>query len=157
MKLPKKQKLLIGLAAAGIVLVVVFLMLRKTPKTSEDNANNPTPTAVAVPTVDSSVKVALTPSSAGKEVTLDITDIPSGTQSIDYELSYQTSQEGLQGVIGTITLTNETEYQKKITLGTCSSGTCVYHHVVGDIKLTLKFSGSYGEKLFEKSYPVTQQ
>jgi len=57
-------------------------------------------------------------------------------------------------VIGTIALNSESEYLKKITLGTCSSGKCVYHEVVGKIKVSLKFTGSYGEKIFEKEYEL---
>ena len=84
---------------------------------------------------------------------LKVGNIPKNTQSIDYELSYQTAQQGLQGVIGTVT-SEKDNFEKKLTLGTCSSGTCVYHQVVGKIKLTLKFTGEYGEKIFEKEYAI---
>lgn len=151
MKFNKKYLAVVSIVVF-IVIVVGMLMLRKA-----NNAPTPTsqqPTEAVIPTIDSSVKVDLTSSTGGKEVLLEIKNIPSGTQTIDYELSYQTKQQGLQGVIGTITLNNEPEYQKKITLGTCSSGKCVYHEVVGKIKLSLKFTGSYGEKVFEKEYEI---
>lgn len=142
----------------GGVFLVLFVLSsywlligRKANNTNKDEQM--TPTEMIIPTIDSSVKVSLT-SVNGKEVSLSITGIPSGTNSIDYELSYQTAQQGLQGVLGTIQIDNESEYDKKLTLGTCSSGACVYHQVVGKIKLTLKFNSDKGEKIFEKEFEI---
>lgn len=112
------------------------------------------PTEEVLPTVDSSVKVSLEGVNGNKEVNLTVSGIPGNTDSVDYELSYQTASQGLQGVIGTVVTTGKSKFEKKLTLGTCSSGTCVYHQVVGKIKLTLKFSGDYGEKIFEKEYEL---
>ncbi len=142
----------------GGVFLVLFIISsywlligRKTNSTNKDE--QVTPTEMVIPTIDSSVKVDLT-SVNGKEVALSITGIPSGTNSIDYELSYLTAQQGLQGVLGTIQIDNVSEYDKKLTLGTCSSGACVYHQVVGKIKLTLKFNSDRGEKIFEKEFEI---
>jgi len=143
--------MIIGGVLVVLILIGVLVLRRGATKSS---TISPGPTEAVIPTVDSLVKVDLVSSQPGKEVALSIKNIPMSTQTIDYELSYQTRQQGLQGVIGTITLTNETEYEKKLTLGTCSSGTCVYHQVVGKIKLTLKFTGGYGEKIFEKEYEL---
>lgn len=123
---------------------------KQTPKVTQS-----LPTQEIIPTVDSSVKVSLAAQTGSKELILGINSIPTGTNTIDYELSYQTAQQGLQGVIGTISVSNnKNNYQKSITLGTCSSGKCVYHQVVGKIKLTLRFNGDYGEKIFEKDYEI---
>lgn len=150
MKLSKQHMMIIG--GGLVLLVLVGILVFRGKGNAKQNITSTEPTEAVIPTIDTSVQVNLTSSSGGKEVSLDIKGIPSGTQTIDYELSYQTKQQGLQGVIGTITLTNESEYQKSITLGTCSSGKCVYHEVVGKIKLSLKFTGSYGDKIFEKEY-----
>lgn len=152
-----KNKKMVG-GVLGIVIVIIlvlgFLFMRNgqsTPKTSTVLS----PTAEAIPTVDSSVKVNLAYSVPGKEAKLTIDGVPSGTTSMDYELSYQTAKQGLQGVIGTIsTDTSNSMYEKKLTLGTCSSGTCVYHEVVGKIQVTIRFNGSYGEKLFQKEFSL---
>jgi hypothetical protein len=152
MKLKKSQLVLIGGVTAILLLVGILIVRGTGPSKKEIQTVEPTETVI--PTLDSSVKVDLISSLGGKEVVLEIKDIPTNTQTIDYELSYQTRQQGLQGVIGTITLNNESKYEKRITLGTCSSGRCVYHEVVGKIKLSLKFSGSYGEKLFDKEYEI---
>lgn len=141
-------------AVIVVILLVggIWFMTRKS--TSQGGNTNISPTEAVIPTIDSSVSVSLTSTTAGHEVELSIKNIPSGTTTVDYELSYQTKQQGLQGVIGTINIGGSSDFDKKITLGTCSSGKCVYHEVVGTIKLTLKFSGGYGEKIFEKEYSV---
>ncbi len=152
MKLRKLQLVLIGITIVILFLIGVLIVRGMKPSQKETQTLQPTETVI--PTLDSSVKVDLTSSLGGKEVVLEIKDIPATTQTIDYELSYQTKQQGLQGVIGTITLDKESKYEKRITLGTCSSGKCVYHEVVGKVKLTLKFTGDYGDKIFEKEYEI---
>lgn len=152
MKLKKPQLVLIG--GTIIVLLLVGNLIVKGMKPVQKRSEDVQPTEAIIPTLDSSVKVDLTSSLGGKEVMLEIKHIPTDTRTIEYELSYQTRQQGLQGVIGTIMLNNESKYEKRITLGTCSSGKCVYHEVVGKIKLTLKFTGGYGDKLFEKEVPI---
>lgn len=156
MELDEKQKKIAVIAAVVIVILLIggYLMFGRN-KTEKPQAGEQLPTEVVIPTVDGSVKVDLVSSSLGREIVLQLKSIPNRTKSIDYELSYQTKQQGLQGVIGTIQLSRgENEYDKKLTLGTCSSGTCIYHEVVGKIRLNLKFSGNYGEKVFEKEYEV---
>lgn len=145
--------MIIGGAVLIILLLVIgyWLLGRNSVKPTTTSTE---PTEIIMPTVDASVQVDLVSSIAGKEVILKIDNILNNTNAIEYELSYQTAKQGLQGVIGTITVAGEKNYEKKLTLGTCSSGTCVYHQVVGKIKLTLKFSGEYGDKLFEKEYQI---
>jgi hypothetical protein len=152
MKPEQKKYLIIGAVLILLFIIGYWLLAKnKPPKTENKEA---LPTEVLIPTIDNSVRVSLTDLGNGKEVALKIVNVPKGTESVDYELSYNTAQQGLQGVIGTINVSGETSYEKKITLGTCSSGTCVYHQVVGKIKLSLKFNGSYGEKVFEKEYSI---
>ena len=120
MNLGKKNLMIIG-AVVIIVLLIggVLVASRRTTQLKEINEEL-LPTEAVIPTVDSSVSVDLISASAGREVTLQIKDFPNGTESIDYELSYQTKQQGLQGVIGTIQMkNNETSVDKTLTLGTC--------------------------------------
>lgn len=148
-----KQKLMIGGAVLVSVLILVFIISKFFMKSDKSGSNTVSPTEMAeevIPTVDSSVVVKLESATNGQEVVLTVENVPSETTSIDYELSYQTEKQGLQGVIGTIKAEESKSYEKKLTLGTCSSGTCVYHQVVGSIKLNLRFSGGYGEKVWEK-------
>ncbi|MCX6732529.1 MAG: hypothetical protein NTV98_03230 [Candidatus Roizmanbacteria bacterium] len=80
--------------------------------------------------------------------------VPNGTTSVDYELSYDTKGQGKQGVIGTISSISGNSFEKQMTLGTCSSGRCVYHEVIGAIQVTLKFTGEYGEKVLSKEFTL---
>lgn len=155
-KIKASKPLLLVVGISVVVLIIVGLMLVRRTKSTDNSGVQPSQSASpeAIPTVDASVKVNLKRSSGGKDVVLSIDGIPSGTQSIDYELSYQTEKQGLQGVIGTIKSNSESTYLKTLTLGTCSSGACVYHEVVGAVKLNLKFSGGYGERLFEKEFTL---
>ena len=138
-----------------ILIIGAVLISSRKPEIKKPGNEELLPTEVIIQTIDKSVKVSLISSSLGKEVTLQIKGIPSGTETIDYELSYQTAQQGLQGVIGTLQLKPaESEVDKTLTLGTCSSGTCVYHQVTGKIRLNLRFTGEYGDKVFEKEYQI---
>ena len=147
--------MLIGGVLLTILLIGGVLLNSRKIKVEKPEEEELLPTEVVIPTIDKNVVVDLTSSSLGREVALQIKKIPKGTKSIDYELSYQTRQQGLQGVIGTIQLkTNQSEVNKQLTLGTCSSGTCIYHQVVGKIRLNLRFTGDYGDKVFEKEYEL---
>lgn len=108
----------------------------------------------AIPTVDSSTVVALKSIQGNKEIVLTAKGVPNGTSSVDYELSYDTKAQGKQGVIGTISTITGDGFEKQMTLGTCSSGRCVYHEVVGSIQTTLRFTGDYGEKILVKEFSL---
>lgn len=150
---PEQKKYLIITITVIALLVIGYWLLGNRNKGNKQESKEPLPTEMVIPTVDQSVRISLTDAGSGKEVLLSISNVPGETESVDYELSYNTAQQGLQGVIGTIT-GSEDSYEKKLTLGTCSSGACVYHQVVGKIKLSLKFNGSFGEKVFEKEYLI---
>jgi len=87
MRLNKQQLAVLGVLLF-IILITGGIMLRK--GNTKTSIGSPEPTEAVVPTIDSSVSVDLTSTSGGKEVSLEIKGIPSGTQAIDYELSYQT-------------------------------------------------------------------
>lgn len=154
MNIDRKPMLIaLGIITGVVVLGGVYMMSRRSTTTSQ--MMTITPTSDIIPTVDSSVKVSLAPAEAGKEVVLSVSGVPKSTSTIDYELSYNTAAQGLQGVIGTLAVkSGETTAKKQLTLGTCSSGTCVYHKVEGPVQLTLKFSGEYGQKIYEKEHEL---
>jgi len=150
---------LVAVAVAALILIAIaVVMLKPQPvapnKSAASNGLDNSGEAV-IPTVTSETKVMLTAVNNRHSVQLDIKGIPNQTQTIEYSLSYHTKQQGLQGIIGTITLENNaTDYQLKRDLGTCSSGTCIYHDVVGKITVELKFNGNYGQKLFSQDYEL---
>jgi len=168
MKLNRKKTMIIAGIVGVVVLLGIFFLVFNGKKNSQQGSSEAIPTDVVIPTVDSSVVVNLKQGSVKGEVLLTIKNAPSGTKGIDFELSYNAQNPGdanptLQGAIGSCK-----EFQgvwecgedypkdfptgKKIVLGTCSSGTCRYHNVIGKIKVTLRFSGGYGEKIFEKDF-----
>ena len=123
-------------------------------KTTNNNKNEQVTLSEAViPTVDSSVKISLTPLMRRKEVMLSIKNMPKNTNSLEYILSYETVEGGLQGVNSTAEITGS-DFEKKITLGTCSSGTCVYHNIKDKIKVELIFKGDSEDKYFTKEYEL---
>ncbi|MCX7880940.1 MAG: hypothetical protein N2482_00285 [Patescibacteria group bacterium] len=152
-KIEKKHFFIFGMIAVLLLIIIFWLIIGKKLKSKNDDRQQLIPTETIIPTIDSSVKVSLTPFSQGKEVLLSIKSIPLGTKSLEYILSYETEDGGLQGV-NSLAEVQGREFEKKITLGTCSSGTCVYHQIKGEIKLELKFIGDYGEKIFEKNYSL---
>lgn len=134
-----------------IGLVVLFMVFNKPKPKKEEPQDDVLPKSEIIPTVDQSVEVILT-SKNNKEVVLKINKIPLGTTSIEYELSYLAQGDLPKGVIGTIPLGNEESIKRSITLGTCSSGKCVYDQGVESIKVSLKFIGEYGIRIFEKEF-----
>lgn len=148
-------------AAVLIVTVVVIVTVgviwkinsSKQSKPQEESKEDIFPQTQLIPTVDGSVVVAAT-SRTGKEVLLTVSNIPRNTSAIEYELSYLARGGLPKGVIGTIDVADEDEIERKITLGTCSSGSCVYDQGVEKVKVTLKFNGDYGSKLFEKEFEI---
>jgi len=113
------------------------------------------PEGEVFPTVDASTTVELKADRLKREVTLTIEGIPSGTTDIEYEMSYIAEGDLPKGVIGTIEVKGKTTIEKTgITLGTCSSGACVYDKGVKSIKVALKFNGAYGSRSFEKEFDI---
>lgn len=138
----------------GIIAFGIYKLNAKTPL-KPVVVNNVADEETIAPTIDTATQVEFTSLSGKREVLVKINGIPTSTETIDYELSYEEKEKGLQGVIGTIQITkSEKSVEKQITLGTCSSGRCVYHTVVGKIKVTLRFVGSYGSRIFEKEYDI---
>ena len=152
----KNKKFVIPLAIVISIGLVVFFINFNKPKhkpKQENPQDEILPKSEIIPTVDANVVVDLT-SKNNKEVLLNINQISSGTKSIEYELSYLAKGDLPKGVIGTIQIKNENTIERKITLGTCSSGKCVYDQGVKKIKVSLKFIGDYGSRIFEKEFEM---
>lgn len=142
----------------GGVFLVLFIFsgywLLIGRKTTINNKNEQVVSSEGIiPTIDSSVKISLTPSTGRKEVILSIKNMPKNTNSLEYILSYETVEGGLQGINSTAEIIGS-DFEKKITLGTCSSGTCVYHNIKSKIKVELVFKGNNEDKYFVKEYKI---
>ncbi len=143
---------------AGGIFLILFIFsgywLLVGRKTAMNNKNEQVVTSEdVVPTVDSSVKVSLTPLSGRKEVILSTKNIPRDISSLQYILSYETEEGGVQGVNSTAEIVGS-DFEKKITLGTCSSGTCIYHNIKDKITVELLFKGENGDRSFIKEYNI---
>lgn len=144
----------------GVVLLLIiggFIMMGRGGSSVSENGSQEEvlPDTVAYPTVDASVIVELTADRLKREVTLDITGVPTGTESIEYELSYLAEGDLPKGVIGTIDVEGKSTVQKTgITLGTCSSGACVYDKGVESVRVSLKFNLPDGPQIFEKEFEI---
>lgn len=153
-ELLKNKKVLIA-GAIVLVLVVGTFVFISVNKARQNQALEVLENEEVIPTVDASVIVSLRTAAGKREVELTVKGIPKGTRSVEYELSYDAEGQGPQGAIGTVELKRqESSLSKSITLGTCSSGTCVYHRVLGKVRLALIFDGNYGQRLFEKEYDL---
>lgn len=153
-----KNKKIALIIVVLLILITSILIIVRLNNNKAINNIKPTPSVVSekpFPTLDSSFKVDLVGMNNNKKIKLTMFGIPKSTESIEYSLSYQTKQQGLQGIIGTIELKkNESDFVLERDLGTCSSGTCIYHTVEGNITVELKLSGKYGESLFSKDYSL---
>jgi len=150
MKLNRKTMMIIGGVILVILIFVGFILLPGKPKVNNEKT---TPVDGVIPTIDSSVKISLTALTGKKEVLLSIKNMPINTTGLEYILSYETVEGGLQGVNSTAEITGR-DFEKKITLGTCSSGTCVYHNIKDKIKVELIFKGNNEDKYFTKEYSI---
>lgn len=149
------NKVIITALVLIIVLAGSVAFLRKNSSRNENPEIIPTPTAV-LPTVTDDVKIEVTAKNSNRSITLKISGIPDGTNSIEYELTYLTGDGLPRGVLGEIRLEdNATEViRDDIVLGTCSSGKCVYDTGVEKIDLSLKFHLDKGDSIFQKSYDL---
>ena len=151
------------------VLLIVGYIIFSRGSANKQQSSDVEPTEEILPTVDSSVKVDFESIKKG-EALLTVKNAPSGTNQIEFELSYMVinadSEEGgsgtvSQGAIGKCTKSNNvwecgepSASGRKIVLGTCSSGVCRYHNIEGDVNVLLKFTGNYGQKIYEKEFEL---
>lgn len=161
----KKKMMLIG----GIVFLVLLLgayFMFAGKKTQQSSSNEAIPTNTVIPTIDDSVLVDLRRGNIKGEAILSIKNAPAGTTAIEFQFSYNAQVPGepnaaLQGAVGNCTETQgvwecgeDSPTGRKIVFGTCSSGVCRYHNIIGKIKVSLLFKGSYGEKIYEKEFEI---
>lgn len=136
-----------------VILIIAGVSLLISKSSSSKQADEKTsvfeePEEV-IPTVDSSVTASI----KGKtEAVITLKGILDGTEIVEYELSYNTKSGSIEGVFGSIEPAGKKTIDEDVTFGTCSSGVCRYHEIVGPVHGSFKFSGSYGERLLEKEF-----
>ncbi len=146
--MPKeKSKIYDFLVVGGGILLIKNLTKPAAPAPETEQKTD-------LPPVDSSVVVNLKPRADRKAVTLSVSNIPAGTQSIEYEVSYLTGEGLPKGSLGQIKLDGKTAIEREILLGTCSKNTCTYDSGVTKVKLVLRFNSAKGASQFNREYPL---
>ncbi|OGK20326.1 hypothetical protein A3C23_02860 [Candidatus Roizmanbacteria bacterium RIFCSPHIGHO2_02_FULL_37_13b] len=152
----QSKKILVSVVIV-LMLIVGFFLIKSNKKVSPSKTQTEEllPESEIIPTVGSSTTVDLKADRLKREVSLTIKGVPESTNNIEYEMSYLADGNLPKGVIGTVEVDGKTEVEKTgITLGTCSSGACVYDKGVKSIKVALKFNGEYGSRSFEKEFEI---
>lgn len=152
-----KMYIIGGVVTVIVIAIISLMVVRGSKQEKQVQAQLAQPTEEVIPTVDSSVKVEVKSQPDGKKFDLKISGIPAKTTSLEYEISYETEEGGIQGFNSPIDIkAGQDTYEKKgFLLGTCSTGgKCTYHTVKGPLKVSIKFTGSYGEKFFENEFEL---
>lgn len=144
-KLMKNKMALAGIASVVLVVVVAGYMFVSKQKAAKVPVVEQTPEEQGVLMKPEEIGLELTPNKAVTEVVMKITDVSKFTH-FDFEMSYDAIVDGEpipKGAIGSGDINpGETSIERKITIGTCSSGTCKYDKGVKKISfqihLTLK-------------------
>jgi len=132
----------LGVGVLVLVLVFMFIKGKKTTETTDDGG-----TLIEVAFPDRPF-ASLTPTVDGHYINLKIEKIkvPKAV-SMDYELLYSLPDGRAQGVPGTADLKDQTVFERKLLLGSESSGKFRYDEGVEEGSLTIRFRDSKGKLL----------
>lgn len=125
------------------VLAGVFFFIRNRKPIAEETG---TETLAEVP-FEKRPFTSLTPSEDGHWLTLGIENIDFGAETLDYELLYKLPDGRTQGVPGTVSLEGKSTLERKLLLGSESSGKFRYDEGVEQGSLTLRFRNARGKLL----------
>jgi hypothetical protein len=147
-----KKYLPIILFAVGLVVVVgTFLFVRGRGGSSTDNDDE----NVAELPFEKKPIASLTPSEDGHWLTLIIDKIEVDAETLDYELVYVLPDGRNQGPGGSIKLKGEKKLERRLLLGSESSGNYYYDEGVENGTLTLRFRNKKGKLLAKLSTDFT--
>lgn len=134
--------ILLGVGILILILVFVFIKNKKSAVVVDDND-----ALIEIAFIDRPF-ASLTPTSDGRYINLKIDKItlPKAV-SLDYELLYTLPDGRTQGVPGTVDLKGETSFERKLLLGSESSGKFRYDEGVTDGSLTVRLRDSKGKLL----------
>jgi hypothetical protein len=132
---------LILLLAGVLVMVAVYFLIIRKPVSEEEVVEESVP---EVALADKPV-ASLSPTADGHWLNLKIEKIKIKAASLDYELLYQLPDGRTQGVPGTISLDGQAMIERKLLLGSESSGKFRYDEGVEEGTLTLRFRDEAGK------------
>ena len=161
----KQKKIIVGVVGAVVVIFGIWFATNASNQSKGQGTENVLENEPTIAPVDSSVIVNVEEATRKGEVEITVKNAPKGTAKAEMELTYnrekrpedETDSDVIpDGVLAGCEFKSGQRSCVKtgITLGTCSSGVCRYHTVVGSIRLSIIFTGSYGERSFEKEYKL---
>jgi hypothetical protein len=143
----KKFLPVILLVLGVVVLALVYFLVIKPSKTNTGEEEQAT--SLIEVSLDDRPVTSLTPTSDGHWLNLKVEKINIPASTMDYELLYDLPDGRTQGVPGAITLNGLKVIERKLLLGSESSGKYRYDEGVKEGTLTLRFRNS-GGKLIAK-------
>lgn len=142
-ELTKNKWALVGIGAVVIVLLVVGILFVKNKKTAKVPSVQTSPEEQAIQMKPEDIGLELSPNAALTEVEMKISDV-SKFNSFEYEMNYDAIIDGEsipRGAIGSGDINpGDTSVERKITIGTCSSGTCKYDKGVTKISFIIRLN-----------------
>lgn len=133
------------LLVLGIVVVaLVYFLVIKPQKSQQLTTQDDTSSLIDVALNDRPV-ASLIPTADGHWLDMKIDKIKIPAVTMDYELLYNLPDGRTQGVPGTITLNGQTSIERKLLLGSESSGKFRYDEGVKEGTFNLRFRNSQGK------------
>lgn len=146
--LMKNKLALIGVAAVVIVIGIAGVIFLQNQKKAQVPQVQQSPEEQAITMKPEDIALELTPNSANTEVAMKIGDVSKFTH-FDYEMNYDAIVNGEtvpRGAIGSGDITpGDKSVERKITIGTCSSGTCKYDKGVTKISFIVRLTLTNGK------------
>ena len=161
-----KKILVVTLLLFSSLLLSGCGLKKSATKTGGTSGANPTPTPTKP--IEQTIKerpfVSVLPSADGHWLTLEIKNILQETSSLEYELIYFAEVEenrverGVSTAGSPVDLSSQTEFSKKILLGSasCTTGTCKYKYDdgVNEGTLTLTLNKAGGKEKYESVFRI---
>lgn len=146
--------ILLGVGVLILALVIILLVVKNKKKVEEE----PAAVLIEVP-LEKRPITSLTPSADGHWLTLKIDNIVIESPMMDYELLYNLPDGRTSGVPGTITLNGQKSIERKLLLGSESSGKYRYDEGVKEGTLTLRFRNDAGKLMakFNTSFTLVSE
>lgn len=143
----------IALIAGPILLLLVAFFVFKTikGKDSEPVSVEEEQSSFITTSLEDSPFISLTPSSDGHWLNLKVSQIKDADK-LEYELLYEATDGATQGSIGSIDLKGKTTYEKKILLGSESSGHYRYDKGVERGEITIRLRGGIGRRKYSTEF-----
>ena len=129
----------------GILVLASAYFLVIKPKNESIKENNTQEEVVPEVPIEQRPIVSLTPSNDGHWLTLEIKDIRISAENLEYLLLYDLPDGRQQGVPGTVKLAGENMIERKLLLGSESSGKFRYDEGVEKGTITIKFRDKQGK------------